>query len=136
MFKRMAITLAVLPSVAGAQTSTTDCQRDYFGNVHCTTNGGPAIQPVQPIDYGALLRSGQQMVPDYAEQARKAEQLRLLQQQQRAQEQALASAQAERDQKNEAARLIINGDCAGAERYALSAGNIALAKEVRDYCGK
>jgi hypothetical protein len=28
------------------------------------------------------------------------------------------------------------GDCAGAEKYALDAANLELAKQVKDYCAK
>lgn len=35
-----------------------------------------------------------------------------------------------------AANMIKSGDCAGAEQYALSVGNIALASQVKDYCAK
>jgi hypothetical protein len=32
--------------------------------------------------------------------------------------------------------MIGAGDCAGAEKYALKVGNLALAQQVRDYCHK
>lgn len=37
----MGLALLVIGSAASAQSSTTDCQRDYFGNVHCTTSPSP-----------------------------------------------------------------------------------------------
>ena len=56
----------------------------------------------------------------------------------RAQEAVAARVAAEielqKRQGREAAKLVASGNCAGAESYALSEGNLNLAKTVREYC--
>ena len=58
----------------------------------------------------------------------------------RRQADAIASLQRTLDrhqaQSVEVARIVAAGDCRGAERYALEAGNLVLAKQVKDYCTK
>jgi hypothetical protein len=125
MLSRLAIAVLLAPSCALAQNSTTDCQRDYFGNVHCTTQAQPGVSVAPPLDYGKLLQSGENAVPSYADQVRQEQQLR-----------AARGALDAREQTQRAAQMIGAGDCAGAEKFALKAGNLALAQQVRDYCQK
>ena len=125
MLNRLAIVGLLVSSSALAQTSTTDCQRDYFGNMHCTTQTQPDLNSASPLDYGKLLQSGENAVPSYAEQERQQQQLR-----------AARTALEAREQTQRPAQMIGAGDCAGAEKYALRAGNLALAQQVREYCQK
>lgn len=146
MLKQIALALALLPSAALAQTSTTDCQRDYFGNVHCTTsqqqgvNWGILTQPQTQPNAGQSFMNGWeqgQRMRAQIEQQRAARAQQEAAEQQAANEAAAAqTAQLANDQMREAANMIKSGDCAGAEQYALSVGNIALASQVKDYCAK
>jgi hypothetical protein len=49
--------------------------------------------------------------------------------------QAMRQAAADNRAK-EAGKMMAAGDCTGAEAYALKAGDLTLAKQVKDYCGK
>lgn len=121
---RCVIMLGLVASPALGQ-ATTDCTRDYFGNVHCVTNPSSTVSPQAPADYGALLNSGRAAVPDYDQTQQQELQLRV--------QQALLEAQ---EQSRKAGQMIAKGDCSGAEQYALKKGNIELARQVRDYCAK
>lgn len=89
---------------------------------------------------------GQRMRLQIEQQRLITEQRRLLESQAQQQAQAHAQQQSAVDpiaqaleehkaQSWEAAKIAAAGDCAGAEAYALSVGNIVLAKQVKDYCG-
>lgn len=49
-----------------------------------------------------------------------------------------AAFKARRDRKIRQAvgKLLANGDCAGAEKYALEKGELELAGQVKDYCAR
>lgn len=68
----------------------------------------------KPLDVGAILRSGADMVPIY-----------------RAPVVDRSAALRQR-----IGRMVFKGDCAGAEKAALEAGDIDLASRVQDYCAK
>lgn len=55
-------------------------------------------------------------------------------QQQRQRQQEQAAAQAQEQLRQSVGQALASGDCASAERMALSAGDIGLAGEVRSYC--
>ena len=65
----------------------------------------------------AQLRTDRNPIPNYAAQLRAA---------QAAFESAV--------QTKRAARLVADGDCTGAEKYALKSDNLGLAQQVREYC--
>lgn len=113
--------VALVPSAALGQTVTTNCYTDTVGNTRCTSNGQQPDHSIQ--DFVNSYREGSQAATNAWGDALRSRRER------RAAEEA-------QDQKQTAARMIIAGDCAGAERYALDKGNFALAREVRDYCGR
>jgi hypothetical protein len=114
--------LAASAGAARAQTATTDCWQDGFGSTHCTTRGQP--QPDHTIqDFVNGYQRSSQAATDAQIEA-----MRRYREQHRA---AVAD-----EQTKVAARMIIDGDCPGAEQYALGAGNIELAREVKDYCAR
>lgn len=135
-----------LASGASAQSSTTtDCTRDYGGNVHCTTKpsgvnwGLLNQQPSQPNAGQSFMNGfeqGQRMRAQIEAQ-RAAQAARRAAEQQAANDAAVAEAAAAADQQTKhAAEMIKGGDCAGAEQFALDAANLELAKQVKDYCAK
>jgi hypothetical protein len=146
MLGRVAILLLVIPSLAIAQTTTTNCTTYYWGSTQCVSNtpqqsGGmnwglmttrPATDPGQSFMNG--WEQGQRMRAQMEAQ-------RAAQAQQQAAEEAQAIAEAEQrgralaqQQRQTAAQMVISGDCKGAEQYALSQSNLELAKQVKDYC--
>lgn len=161
--RHMLVALAALclATAASAQwQSTTNCQKDYFGNYRCTTNG----QPQSQINWGLLnpnastnaanstmdgFERGRRMVQDAQEQQLRqrvaqeqqaaAEQQRLLAQQEQTASAEQARVMADgialaRTQSIEAGKLVAAGDCESAQRYALQEGNFILAQQVKDYC--
>ena len=81
-------------------------------NCHWTA-GGWTCEEDNALDYGAILQSGRNMVPQYRAQP------------------INRSAQLHRT----VGRLISQGKCADAEKLALREGDIELAQAVRGYCG-
>jgi hypothetical protein len=146
MLSRAAIVLMLAPSIAAAQTQTTDCTTDYFGNVHCTTRQQSGVNwgllnttPSQPNAGQSFINGweqGQRMRAQIEAQRAARAQQQAAEQQAANEASAAQAAQVTTDQMHEAAHMIKSGDCAGAEQYALSVGNIPLAKEVKDYCSK
>jgi hypothetical protein len=140
--------LALWAVQASAQVnSQTECRTDYFGVVRCQTQSNQTPNPYSG------LNTNQRPIADsvwdsYNRAAEAAAQRRAIQEQNeaakaqadaaRAQETVAATVAAEIElqklQGREAAKLVAAGNCAGAESYALSVGNISLAKTVRDYC--
>lgn len=88
----------------------------------------------KPIDMMGALRAGQDLVPDY--QAREA--LREQAAQARADTERLRSEQRNLDRaqalRMKVGKLVGNGDCNGATKLALEAGDFGLAGEVKKYC--
>lgn len=91
------------------------------------------------------FEQGQRIRLQMEQQRLIAEQRRMLEQQAKQQAGAATEATAtdpvaqaleqHKAQSWEAAKMVSAGDCPGAESYALSVGNLVLAKEVKDYCG-
>lgn len=148
MLSRIATSLLFVPSIAVAQTQTTDCTRDYFGNLHCTTQTNGGInwgllnqQPTQPQP-----NAGQSFMNGWEQGQRMRAQIeaqRAARAQQQAAEEAQTIAEAEQrgralaeQQRQTASQMIATGNCNGAEQYALSVSNLDLAKQVKDYCAK
>lgn len=155
----LALATALVASGASAQSqiTTTNCQL-VLGTMNCTsTTPQQQQQQQQPLMDTRLITSPNysQSVMDGFEQGQRirlqmeqqrliAEQRRMLEQQ--AQQQAQAQQQTVVDpvaqaleqhkaQSWEAAKMVSAQDCRGAEAYALSVGNLVLAKQVKDYCG-
>lgn len=93
--------------------STTTCTTYVPNQVNCTT------QSQRNDMFGDFLKNYQQ-----SSRAATDAQMEAIRRSQR------------QSEKEAAAHMIINGDCPGAERYALGKGNIALAQEVKDYCAR
>lgn len=120
MIRWIGLSLVAAASAAGAQQQTqTNCRTDQWGNTNCTTTQSPGINwdilkkppptyTPPPMDWGSAIASEQE-----AKRRKKAE-----------------------SQVAEVSRLLLAGDCAGAERYALTVGNIPLAQQAKDYCAK
>lgn len=135
-----ALAAAIVSSSAAAQ-QTTDCQRDQWGNTRCRTTGSPTSGGVDwglgtsqtnPADsfqrgyeQGQAIRARREAMK--REQA--AHDARMAQW-------AQQGAEAERRQvlDKQAGQLVASGDCAGAEKLALDAGDFGLAKSIKDYC--
>ena len=133
---------------ASAQVSSqTECQTDYFGVVRCQTQSNQTQNPYSAVN------TNQKSVSDsfwesYNRAATATAQRKALQEQKdaakaqadaaRAQGAVAAALAAEielqKQQGREAGKLVAAGNCPGAESYALSVGNLSLAKTVRDYC--
>jgi hypothetical protein len=147
MLSRVFVVALLIPSLAAAQTQTTDCARDYLGNIHCTTNQQQGINwglitqyPNAGQSFGNGWNQGQQMRAQIEQQraaqrraAAEAAAQEAIQRSADEETQARAAAQAQSDH---AGVMIAGGDCVGAQQYALSVGNIVLAKEVKDFCAK
>lgn len=91
MVRKAVIALALLPVSAFAQSSTTNCQKDYFGNVTCQTNQNPGID-WSKANQGTVLQSGANSVPNYAEQQMRQRELRLRERELQLREQAARDA--------------------------------------------
>ena len=142
--------IGVSASTAAAQTtnSTTTCQTN-FGTVTCNTQHQQ--QPAGQMDFSILRPSpGKSAVDAYVEGLRKRREREAMQAQAEAakaqadaavaaKNAAEAAQQADERHKRqsfEAAKMVSADDCAGAQSYALSVGNLVLAKQVKDYCSK
>jgi hypothetical protein len=154
--KTLAALVLAVPAAAMGQVTNTDCTRDYFGNVHCTSRSGgiqmPDMNEANRIFMQSLadtqrradeqaqqqraLRLQQQQLAMQAQQAAEAERraTMAMKVEQAAEQRAQEAAQLAETQRLEAARLVAAGDCAGAQQYALAQGNFELAQQVKDYC--
>lgn len=112
----LAAAFLAAPSLAQVQT---DCRRDFFGNVHCQSNGSP----VAPADQGSLLQGGANLVPDYNRQRERAA----------VAEAAEARLQTQRLRELVGA-LVADGKCDDARLAALKGGDFDLAERVRKIC--
>lgn len=140
-----------LPAVAQV-TSQTECQKDYFGVVRCQTQSNQTANPYKHLNTPNISDS---FWNSYNRAAEAAARQRALKQEQEAERSRQSAANAQADaaraqeavaarvaaeielqkrQGREAAKLVASGNCAGAESYALSEGNLNLAKTVREYC--
>lgn len=148
----IALGLCLLTAPASAQVNT-ECSTDYFGVTRCQTTGQPNGGGA---NWGILQNSinqpnvGQRFMEGYEQGQRiraQREQQRLIEQQRRAFAQQQAEQQAslqaqlqeeseERSLKQRLGQMVASGDCPGAIRAALAAGNFGLANEVQDYCAK
>jgi hypothetical protein len=90
-----------------AQVATTNCHSDSLGGVHCTTTTPPPLVQSYP--------QTQTVDQDWG---------------------AVFEARRERKRAEAIGKMLARGDCAGAQQYALSKGEIALAAQIRDYCSK
>lgn len=122
----------LIASPAFGQT-TTDCSRDYFGNIRCTTNTSPTI------NWGLLNPrpapdAGQSFMQGYEDaRARRQETER----QRRVDEQAATervNSLAAQILREKTGQMIVAGDCAGAEALAIASGDFALGLQIKDYC--
>jgi hypothetical protein len=127
-----AATLFAFP--VAAQNSTTRCQTDIWGNTNCTTAAAPSI------DWGILKPQQGDPFMDGFERGRREKEQRerlaserahsqLLEQERKSKEAALIAGRT-------AGKMVADGDCEGAESYALTEGFIELAKSVKDYCSQ
>lgn len=107
------LALAAIPAGAAAQT-TTNCTTYIPGQINCTTQGGSPSVVANPNAYGAFINS----MPRYTYQGP-----------------SIAEAM-QQDRLKKATKMIANGDCAGAEQYALRKGDLALAQTVKTYCSQ
>lgn len=97
------------------QASVTNCVPS-LGSTTCTTRTEPT-QAEGPIDYGASTRSQPLSEPLYMPSTVRA-----------------GGDYKPTKRQKKAGALIANGDCAGAEQYALREGDFALASTVRLQC--
>ena len=108
--------IALVPGGALAQSSTTTCST-IGAYVRCDTRPAPGSDGA-PLDYGAILNSGRNAVPVYRapspEERRQSSSDRL---------------------RRAVGKMVIDGNCDGAESLALQQGDLSLARSVRDYCG-
>jgi hypothetical protein len=96
----------MLALLLALQISTTNCIPDYSGGYHCMTMNPPGIPPIQ----AAPIQSADQDWVAIFETGR-------------------------RNHRNKTAgKMLSNGDCAGAEKYALETGDFPLVSTVRAYC--
>lgn len=107
-----------VPAAAVAQTTTTNCRVDsYTGAVNCTSyTPSPPRPVVEPMDYGKLLGP----LPDSSGMIGAM--------------QDYARREAARERLETASQMVAAGDCAGAQRYALGEGDLALARAIQGYC--
>lgn len=117
-----------LPTASFAQ-SATDCTSDAFGNVHCTT------RQQQGLDWG-ILKPQPNAGDNFARGWQQGQRIRAQIEAQRDRRQERAEADDAQAQAKEVGALLAKGDCNGAADYALSAGNLPLAQQVKDYCAK
>jgi hypothetical protein len=114
----IAAALLVLPFAASAQTASTNCRPDFIGGWNCQSRATPGPVTANPNAFDGLIRS----TPDYS-----------------AATGAIARAirvREVRERVDTATRMIANGDCVGAEQFALRAGDLVLAREVKSYCAQ
>jgi hypothetical protein len=90
------------------QLSTTNCIGTAHGGMNCTTMAPPSYQAA-PTDGDASLGTGLG---------------------------ELLTGTGDRHVKRQIGKMLANGDCAGAEKYALTKGRLDLAQQVRSYCGR
>lgn len=138
MVRKAFVIAALLASPAHAQNTT--CQ--WFGSIwSCQGNPGPQSSS-NSVDYGALPRQleqqnerNQQTWDNINRQRQERRQAELAASYARAQAQMQQESQSWLDgvRKEVGARLA-KGDCAGAQSFALSSGQIYLANQAKAYC--
>ena len=149
MFKMLLIAgLAALAAPLSAQQNT-QCYTSV-GVTNCTTTGQPYGANRATIDPNAFQRGydrGRGAVDSVTESFRQAERDRaqrqmdmaMIRQAEQAQSQSNRAAAAQSDAKTRgirAGQLVASGDCPGAQKLALDAGDFQLANAVKDYCAK
>lgn len=109
--------------------ATAQIQTTCIGDVNVTNceSRGRLGSSREPIDYSKALQDGQNLVPDYNDMEAKEEALR------EARDKRFAMKRAA-DLAAHVGSLIAAGDCPGAEKAALTAGDLDLARQARDYC--
>lgn len=104
----LCIALALLPASAGAQSVT--CNK--VGSMTMCNQ----INPVAPLDYDALLKSGRDAGTQYMPPP--------------------AAIVPDDSLKRNVGKLLAKGDCDAAIQSALKGGDIDLATKARAYCAK
>lgn len=137
MRRSLILALALTSDSAFAQTQTTDCYRDYWGNYSCRTQqqSGDHWRVLQtpPPDAGKSFMEGFERGQ---RQRAEMERQRLMALERGRQEAEIRAAEEARASTRKASEMVMAGDCAGAEAYALSIGNLVLATQVKDFCQK
>lgn len=93
MVRKAALTIGLLAATpAFAQSSTTNCHKDYFGNITCQTQQNGGIDWSR-ANQGQIMQSGANVVPNYAEQQMRRREMELRERELRLREQALKQAE-------------------------------------------
>lgn len=128
MVRKAALILALGAAFpASAQSSTTNCQRDYFGNLSCQTQQNSGID-WSLANQGKVLQSGANAVPNYAEQQLKRREMELRERELRLKEQALRQAES----PPQAAKPVTAAD--GNGKYGLASGMRGYIDLLIQYC--
>lgn len=130
MIRSLVAALTLLAAGDALAQSTSTCQ--WIGTVYqCNHNQAPSVDWSLGV---SKTNPGQEFIQSY-------EAARLRKRQELAQQEALrASRAAEMEaahqtaRRNVVSRLLADGNCESAVSFALSAGDIPLAKEAREFC--
>lgn len=121
-----------LAGPAVGQSSTTTCET-VFGITTCNTRP----QPQSGINWGIV---NQQPAPNpgnaFMDGYVRGQQLRAAEEERLARRRAEADAASAKALGVAAGKLVAAGDCDGALKLALDAGDLDLAGSVKDYCSK
>lgn len=148
MLRSITIAALILCSSSALAQQTTNCSPDGTGGVHCVTNGNasqsganwgllqqpPATNPMDAFNRG--YEDAQRRRVDRQEQEMIAAQQQALAAQQQAQSQTANYEAEQRELGVRAGQMVQAGDCPGALKLALTAGNIVLANSVKQYCAR
>lgn len=122
MVRKAALIIGLtLATPAAAQSSTTNCQKDYFGNVTCNTT------QTQGINWG-LLNQPPSPQPNYAEQQLRQRELRLRERELKLREQAAREAEAAPPPAAIPPPTSVSG------KYDMSASQRSFVDIVLQYC--
>jgi len=136
---------AIAWATSAPAQQTTDCQPNGIGGVRCTTTGQPSGGG---LNWGLLDPNAYQRGYDGALRGQQQMQQLIQQQQFANQQRAEARSRAQQTQAQadqidsaralgvQAGQLVAAGDCPGAQKLALEAGDLELANSVKSYCGK
>jgi hypothetical protein len=130
--KAIVILALAFATSASAQNTTTNCRKDYFGNVTCDTTERPGINwglLGQQQNQGQVLQSGANAVPNYAEQ-----QLRLRELQLRERELKLRE-QAAREAPTQSPPVAIPPPVSLQQKYVMNGDQQRYLDTVLLYCG-
>lgn len=114
-----------------AMQASTSCQWTP-GGWQCLDLSVPSTSSTAPVDYGKIVNSGRQLVPDYNEQQSAEAQIANL----RARTQALQQANEQAQVSSAVGSLVSDGRCSDAIDLALRHGRLDLANQVKQFCGK